>query len=104
MEDEFAHELEEIKEAESEKEKMILKARTDADKMIAEANAQAKKIVEKAAEEAEKIGEEILAKARKDLEAKEKQIISNAAKQAGEIFAMQITSAMVKKALENVMD
>ena len=102
-EKDFIEELEEIKQAEAEKERMLEKARRDAEKIIDEAAAEAKRTLEKAADEAEKIGEEALAKARKELSAKEGQIMAKAQKEAMEISAMEVPSSVIRKAVSRMM-
>ena len=100
----FSEELEGIREAEAEKEKIVEKAKKDADGIVAEANAEAKKIAEKAAEEAEKIEEEAIEKAGKELAAAEAKILAKAKKDADEILAMGIPPAAIRKAVQRILE
>ena len=109
--DEFVEDLNEIKDAESEKERLLEKARKESEKTVSDALAQAKKTVEKASLKLsielildQKIEEEILAKARSELEGEEKKILAKAHKQAQEISSMNVPAAAVKKAVESIME
>ena len=98
----FIEELDDIRQAEGEKGRIIGKGRREAEKIGSEANSEAKKIVEKAMAESEKIGDEILAKARGEIEEKERKIISKAEKETAEIASMSIPAAVIRKAVDGI--
>jgi len=96
----FLEEVQGIRSAEKEKEKIIADAKAQAEKIVSKAGNESHSILAKAKDKANEIEGQIIAEGRNEIEAEEKKIISKAQKQAEKIASVEISKNAIKESLK----